>query len=152
MLVGPPGCGKSVTAWDLVSRGALRVTGDDIFFAITDRTHGEWRAYGVMDAVNAASEVLMDELMRRGLPVVADRTHLSRDARARPIELARRHGYRVEAWVWMNFDQAYGRNAERTGRDHVPVHIWRHMVEAFEVPRESEGFDRIHVEVASDPA
>lgn len=144
-LVGPPGCGKSVAAWDLVNRGALRITGDDLFFAITFRTHGEWRPYGVMDAVNKAMDVLLEELLIKGLTVVVDRTHLSPKSRARVLELAKTYGYRSEAWVWLNADQAQSRNAARTGRDQVPPEIWLKMVEAFRMPTLSEGFHAVRV-------
>lgn len=148
LMVGPPGCGKSMVAWQLVSKGALRVSGDDLFFAITDRTHSHWRPHRVMEAVNAAADVLMEGLVERGLPVIADRTHLSVRARSRPIAIARRHGYAVEALLWLNFDEARERNARRSGRDRVPEEIWQAMAQTFERPTQEEGIDRIRVVAA----
>lgn len=145
VLVGPPGCGKSALAWDLVARGVLRITGDDLFFAITDRNHESWRPYGVMDAVNTAMDVLMVELLKRGLPVVVDRTHLSARSRRRPLDLGHEMGYRVEAWVWGNVAEARRRNASRTGRDKVPQQNWDQMVSSFGFPEDTEGFDLVRI-------
>ena len=151
ILVGPPGCGKSMTAWDLVRRGALRITGDDFFFAMTDRKHVEWLDSGVMDCVNAAADTLMVRLMEKGLPVVVDRTHLSLRSRARCLVLAEEFGYTVEGRLWLNFGQARKRNSERTGRDQVPEVVWEKMVSAYAPPTEAEGFSQVLIEVAGDP-
>ena len=134
-----------MAAWQLVEGGALRITGDDIFFSLTDRTHAQWLKHGVMDAVNAAARHLMEGLMARGLSVVADRTHLSRASRAPVIAMAAAHGFRVEVLLWQNFEVAQKRNAARTGRDQVPEAIWQSMAKGYQRPSQEEGIDAIHI-------
>lgn len=143
LLMGPPGCGKSVAARRLMADGALRITGDDVFFAITDRKHSDWLAHGVMDAVNGAMDHLLQDLLSRGLDVVVDRTHLSRGKRANVLKWAKAADYEIDGLLWLNFEQAQGRNTARQGRDRVPESIWKKMADGYEHPTLKEGFTRL---------
>ena len=87
---------------------------------------------------------LIDEALAAGRKVVVDNTNLTRASRAGVIEVARRRGARVVAYVFLApLERCLERNARREGRARVPEFVVRNAARSIEPPTLDEGFDEI---------
>ena len=77
---------------------------------------------------------------------IADATHLHWPSRSKLLRAlgSSLKGVKVEAIVVKpSFDIIIKQNAQRTGREFVPLSVLRRMNGSFTMPTEEEGFDRI---------
>lgn len=80
------------------------------------------------------------------LDVYADATHLNEASRSKLLRAlgTSLKGIKVEAIVIRpSFDTIVKQNAQRSGREFVPLSALRRMSYQFTMPTEEEGFDRI---------
>ena len=86
------------------------------------------------------------------MPFVVDNTNPTREERARYVLPARERGYRVVAYLFdTGTEQAIARNAERAGRQAVPVSGLLGTRKRLEAPTIDEGFEEIwRVRLARD--
>lgn len=90
VLCGMIGSGKSTYARWRAGQGALVVCHDDLARMYHAGTRAEGRGYelGLRDAYHEAERELAAVALRHGRPVVIDRTHLTRESRARWVTFA----------------------------------------------------------------
>lgn len=146
MMVGIPGSGKST--WILNHQAKFKrpykvVSRDQIRFSLV----GEDEEYFSKEKevfekfVEAIKEGLDSDL-----DVYADATHLNEASRSKLLRAlgTSLKGVKVEAIVIRpSFDTIVKQNAQRSGREFVPLSVIRRMNYQFTMPTEEEGFDRI---------
>lgn len=143
MMVGIPGSGKST--WvknnfpDITS-----VSRDVIRFELLDERGGEYFDYEdeVFDKFirQIIGSLVVDEI------TIADATHLNKKSRARVLDKVRKFADEIEAVVLdTDLETAFERNDQREGRAWVKHGIIRRMWFSMEMPKETEGFDKITI-------
>ena len=146
MMVGVAGSGKST--WILNHQAKFKrpykvVSRDQIRFSLV----GEDEEYFSKEKevfekfVEAIKEGLDSDL-----DVYADATHLNEASRSKLLRAlgTSLKGVKVEAIVIRpSFDTIVKQNAQRSGREFVPLSVIRRMNYQFTMPTEEEGFDRI---------
>ena len=146
MMVGVPGSGKST--WILNHQAKFKrpykvVSRDQIRFSLV----GEDEEYFSKEKevfekfVEAIKEGLDSDL-----DVYADATHLNEASRSKLLRAlgTSLKGVKVEAIVIRPpFNTIIEQNAQRSGREFVPLSVIRRMNYQFTMPTEEEGFDRI---------
>ncbi|MBI3968129.1 MAG: ATP-binding protein [Chloroflexi bacterium] len=141
VLVGLPGSGKTTYARTRLPL-ALRVSLDDLRQMLTNRDY----VAELEGVVHAGGRALLDAVAREaaktGTDVVFDATNLTRERRALPIEVARRHGLSpVAVWVTSAVSAALARNAAR--KRHVPEDVIARFAAGLEPPSLDEGFEEV---------
>jgi predicted kinase len=136
ITVGLPGSGKSTY---LRRRGVNAISSDEIRLLIT----GDPADQGHHARVFSTIRYLIRQRLAVGRPVTyVDATHLMRWERKPYIQMARRHGCRIEALFFdVPLDVCIVRNSLRERV--VPVEAIRAMAGRMEVPDVEEGFDRV---------
>jgi predicted kinase len=136
ITVGLPGSGKSTY---LQRRGVNAISSDEIRQLITDDPADQTNHARVFGTIR----YLIRQRLAVGRPVTyVDATHLMRWERKPYIQMARRHGCRIEALFFdVPVDVCIVRNSLRERM--VPVEAIRLMAGRMEVPVVAEGFDRI---------
>jgi len=141
MMIGVPGSGKSTWVQNnksetdiLVSRDAIRFAmlkeGED-YFAHESEGFNEF----VWQIANALAE---------DKTVIADATHLNKNARKKVLDKVRKLADEIEAvMIDVHLITAIERNDNRTGRAFVPRGVIRRMYFSMEPPTKEEGFDKI---------
>ena len=138
LTVGLPGSGKS-TYLERLKVNAI--SSDEIRRLIIDDPHNQT----VHARVFAAMRYLIRQRISVGRKVTyVDATHLRRWERRPYIQLARRHGCKLEVWF---FDTPLEVCIQRNdGRERpVPDGVIRKLAEKLEPPVRAEGFDRVVV-------
>lgn len=146
MMVGVPGSGKSTwilnhqakfkRPYKVVSRDQIRfslVKEDEEYFSKEKEVFNKF--------VKEIKEGLDSDL-----DVYADATHINEASRSKLLRAlgSSLKGVKVEAIVVKSsFDTIIKQNAQRTGREFVPLSALRRMNGSFTMPTEEEGFDRI---------
>ena len=146
MMVGVPGSGKST--WILNHQAKFKrpykvVSRDQIRFALVkeDEEYFSKEKEVFEKFVEAIKEGLDSDL-----DVYADATHLNEASRSKLLRAlgTSLKGVKVEAIVIRpSFDTIVKQNAQRSGREFVPLSALRRMNYQFTMPTEEEGFDRI---------
>jgi predicted kinase len=136
ITVGLPGSGKSTY---LKRRGINAISSDEIRRLIADDPEDQT----VHKQVFATIRYLIRQRIATGRPVTyVDATHLTRWERRPYIQLARRHGCKVEALFFdVSLEVCMQRN-QRRGRI-VPERVIRDMARRMQPPAMEEGFARI---------
>ena len=100
---------------------------------------------------DARQTQMIEEALEAGKPVVVDNTNPTSAVRAPLIELARKHGAGVAAYVFeVPVKVAVARNRQREGKARVPDVAIFVTAKKLVPPQFEEGFDEIHV-VAAEP-
>lgn len=146
MMVGIPGSGKSyflannnlIKPYKVVSRDQIRfslVKEDEKYFSKEEEVFNKF----VKEIKNGLDE---------GLNVYADATHLNELSRAKLLRAlgSSLKDIKVEAIVIRPpFNIIKQQNAQRTGREFVPLSTIRRMNEQFTMPSCEEGFNKIWI-------
>jgi len=155
VLVGPIASGKSTYARQRAREGAIIICFDDL----TEMLHGEYRyEQGLRQVYRDMEEALARIALDAGKDVVVDRTHLTKESRARWVGFADRYNARlpefeaVTAAVWFPRDDAetHARRRFTTDPRGRPYDEWlavaRHhegQAEAEPLQAAGEGFDAV---------
>lgn len=146
IMVGVPGSGKST--WILNHQAKFKrpykvVSRDQIRFSLV----GEDEEYFSKEKEVFEKFVeAIKEGLDSNLDVYADATHLNEASRSKLLRAlgTSLKGIKVEAIVIRpSFDTIVKQNAQRSGREFVPLSALRRMNYQFTMPTEEEGFDRI---------
>ena len=152
MLVGLPASGKSTWAADHIAKnpemGFQVVSSDDI---IEEKALLEGLTYSASHKENigfaiAEMERRFQQHIKNGVNIIHDQTNLTVETRKK--HLAKVKGY-VKSAVIFTLDEKKWRwqletRKAKTGKD-IPEFVINHMTEAFELPTEQEGFDKVHL-------
>ena len=138
VTVGLPGSGKSTY---LARLGVNAISSDEIRRLIIDDPHDQT----IHARVFASMRYLIRQRIAVGRKVTfVDATHLRRWERRPYIQLARRHGCRLEAWFFDTpLEICIQRNATRDRP--VPEEVIRTLAAKLEPPTHAEGFHRVVV-------
>ncbi|MGZ4112748.1 MAG: AAA family ATPase [Tumebacillaceae bacterium] len=147
ILVGIPGSGKSMLAYELIQlEKRVYVNADDICPDLFGNggTTGDRN-----DAVFQSIKPELERLMKAGQPIVLDARLRLAKYRRPYVDLAKAHGYRAEA-IFLNvpLELAIENNrqsAEDGGRG-VAESVIRRYERHMRIPTYAEGFDRIEVQ------
>ena len=136
LAVGLPGAGKST--W-FAERGIRPLSSDAMRILLSDDEDNQTIHAEVFEALR----YLLVKRLQLGAPeTYVDATNLTRMQRRPFLQLAARFGARAEALCFTTpLAVCLERNAKRNRR--VPEHVMRAMADAYEEPREDEGFARI---------
>ena len=89
--------------------------------------------------------LLIDECFAAGTSFVVDNTNPTGKVRARYIESARKHGYRVIGYYFQSSISACKeRNSRRTGKALLPVSALAATHSILELPEWAEGYDELY--------
>jgi len=146
MMVGVPGSGKShflatnnlVKPYKIVSRDQIRfslVREDEPYFSKENEVFNKF-----VEEIKSGLD--------NGYNVFADATHLNEASRSKLLRAlgSSLKDIKVEAIVIRPpFDIIKQQNAQRTGREFVPLSAIRRMNEQFTMPSCEEGFDKVWI-------
>lgn len=136
ITVGLPGSGKSTY---FERRGVNAISSDELRRLIADNAADHTQHARVFAAVR----YLIRQRLAAGRKVTyVDATHLMRWERRPYIQLARKHGCKIEALFFdVPLDVCIARNGLR---DHVvPGRVIRKMAQRMQPPAKEEGFDKV---------
>lgn len=149
VLVGMIASGKSTYARKRADEGALVISHDDL----TEMLHARYRYEdGLREVYRGIEKALAVEILLSGRDVIIDRTHLTRESRARWVRFARATIYRPRIVAVVFPVESPGVHAERRfesdsrGRpweDWVRVALHHHAQYLEEPIKDDEGFDEI---------
>lgn len=97
-------------------------------------------------------KLLLEACLEAKQPFVVDKMNASREDRARYIQAARAHYFRVVGYYFRsNFEECLERNNQRTGKAKVPEKGLRGFQSRFQMPTYWEGFDALfHVSISEN--
>lgn len=135
--VGLPGSGKtSLLKW--TGLPGFRHGADDV----RERMFGDVSIQGLPSLVHAAARSMLEVRLYSGLPAAYDATNLTVRDRNSLFALAEKYGYYTVALIsQVSVEVAKKRNRERVSP--VPEFVIDRMVKKLEVPKSSEGFDKL---------
>jgi protein phosphatase len=145
VMVGAPGSGKS-TWIEKYNRSHphVSVLSSDALRAVYGRDENDQSVSG---KVFQYMEAEADSLVRNGNTVLIDATNMHRKARKPWVDLAKKYGVVLEAYVFIvDKDILIERNKKRGaegGRD-VPADVIERMLNNYVTPSREEGFDIVH--------
>jgi len=160
MMVGLPASGKSTFRAQLESNLRENLGSTDEYFIMSsddlienygltlNKTYNEVFAdEQLRDLIMLETNTKVDLAIRAGKTVVIDRTNMSKKARRAYIELAKLHGYEVDAMVFARpmTDEAHvewNRRLDRPGKT-IPNHVLVEMFRSYVRPTTEEGFDNV---------
>ena len=139
VMIGISGSGKSTFARGLkTSLGAEVVSTDDIRLEITGDATDQTRNGEVFGIARKR----IDDLLAQGKNAVIDATSLSQKDRRLWIDIGKKHGAEVLAYVVnRSVDVAKQQNLKRTRQ--VPDWVIDKQKSKFQLPTSAEGFDKI---------
>lgn len=146
MLIGVPGSGKSTYIRTNKMLKGLPVVSSDTYIEayakLSEKTYDEVfeKAIGpATDYVNSA----LEHCIKNNKSFIWDQTNLSRSSRRRKLAMIPRHWQKIAVVFKMpHKDELERRLANRAGKT-IPKDIMSKMIDQFEPPNASEGFDRI---------
>ena len=101
-----------------------------------------------MPAAQQQAQAILDRAIANGENIVWDQTNLTRQSRRRKIQRLKSNGYTVLAHAFEIDPAELARRqqvrASTTGKL-IPQHIVDTMIQSYEAPAASEGFDKITV-------
>ncbi len=145
VMVGAPGSGKStwVKKYNL-SHPYVTILSSDALRAVFGKDENDQT---VSAKVFQYMEIEADSLVRNGNTVLIDATNMHRKARKPWVDLAKKYGVVLEAYVFIvDKDVLIERNKKRGaagGRD-VPADVIERMLNNYVAPSREEGFDDVH--------
>ena len=136
ILCGVPGCGKSFYAENFRHDG-LTISRDQIRFGLLN---DEEDYFSKEDQVFNRFITMIHGNLKRGIPVMADATHLNKRSRAKLIN--KLHLQNVEKIIILYFKVPYElleqRNAARGGKQPIPFIALENMYNSMDVPSVEE--------------
>lgn len=145
VMVGAPGSGKStwVKKYNL-PHPCVTILSSDALRAVFGKDENDQT---VSAKVFQYMEIEADSLVRNGNTVLIDATNMHRKARKPWVDLAKKYGVVLEAYVFIvDKDILIERNKKRGaagGRD-VPADVIDRMLTNYVAPSQEEGFDAVH--------
>jgi len=149
-LIGVPGSGKTTWAQKYIDQGWAHVSTDRWIESAADQ---QGKTYGQvfkdeMPAAQQQAQAILDRAIANGENIVWDQTNLTRQSRRRKIQRLKSNGYTVLAHAFEIDPAELARRqqvrASTTGKL-IPQHIVDTMIQSYEAPAASEGFDKITV-------
>lgn len=102
------------------------------------------RINGDMLKTRHREKVLVEACLQAKQPFVVDKTNVTAAERAKYIEAAKQHRFRVVGYYFRsNFEESLSRNNQREGKARIPENGLRGMLKRLQKPSLSEGFDAI---------
>ena len=145
ITVGAPGSGKSTWVEKYKTTHAdTTFLSSDALRAVFGKNENDQTVSG---RVFEHMENEVDRLLREGKDVCIDATNMHRKARKLWITLAKQHGVKLTAYVFIvNRDILIERNQKRgeTGGRNVPVDVIDRMLTNYVEPSKEEGFNEVH--------
>ena len=145
VMVGAPGSGKST----FIEK--YKTTHPQTVFLSSDQLRGVFGKDENDQTVSAQvfrhMESEVDRLLSHNKDVCIDATNMHRKARQPWVDLAKKHGARLEAYVFIvDRDVLIQRNTKRgaAGGRNVPVDVIDRMLNNYVAPSRGEGFDAVH--------
>jgi len=90
-------------------------------------------------------QLLIDDALWQRANIVIDNTNVTREERARYIDIAKRHGYRVEGYFFQSIlSDCIQRNEKRDQAARIPTKAIVAMSNQLELPSRNEGFDELY--------
>lgn len=149
MLVGVPASGKSTFSYDNFDLGTIIST--DAIIDYISHTYGMTYNESFKDLIGFAEKVMwknINSCIERGLDIIIDRTNLTEKSRKKFIDKLKPFGYTFQAIVFpevgsaaLSEEEWKRRLANRPGKT-IPDHILESMVDNYEIPLMSEGFEK----------
>ena len=88
---------------------------------------------------------MLFEAVNSGTSCVIDNTNVSVAERKKYIDIAREHGYKIIGYYFRSvIDECRIRNAQRTGKKHLPEVALRSRAALLQRPSYAEGFDELY--------
>ncbi len=148
LMVGLPYSGKSTFVQNHPMLSALTVVDSDSY--IEKRALKENRSYGVIfgETIGLAlayRDELVEKCFKRKSSFVIDQTNVTKESRARWIEWANRHRYRIVVYSFAlppDEDALMERIKKRSNKV-IPLSVLADMIGQYEKPSLIEGFDSV---------
>lgn len=145
VMVGAPGSGKSTFVEKYKStHPEMEFLSSDALRAVFGKNENDQT---VSAQVFRHMENQVDQLLHSNKDVCIDATNMHRKARKPWVDLAKKHGARLEAYVFIvDKDILIARNKKRGaegGRD-VPADVIERMLNNYVAPSKEEGFDAVY--------
>jgi len=145
ITVGAPGSGKSTWIEKYkTTHPYMNFLSSDVLRAVFGKDEND---QSVSAQVFRHMENEVDRLLSEGKDVCIDATNMHRRARKVWIDLAKKHGAMVTAYVFIvDRDTLIERNQKRgeTGGRNVPVDVIDRMLTNYVEPTKEDGFQQIH--------
>jgi len=151
MLVGVPASGKST--WRVTRLGGfgIELSTDDIIERLADRWGFTYNEI-FKDTISFAEKVMKRDFIEaaeRDVDVIIDRTNLTAKSRRKWIEMLKLYQYEIDCVVFpevgseaLSHEEWKRRLNSRQGKS-IPQEVLDRMINSYEIPLKSEGFDNI---------
>jgi predicted kinase len=152
ILVGVPASGKST--WHRIKFGdySTNVASTDKIIETVASSYGMTYDEGFKELIQFAEKIMWRQItayLMRGSDFIIDRTNLSAKSRAKFIQKLKLHRYEIEAVVFpevgseaLSKEEWKRRLNSRAGKT-IPQEALDRMINSYEIPLKSEGFDNI---------
>lgn len=150
MMIGLPGVGKSTYISETEHLSEAKLISSDAY--IEEQARYRQKTYNeLFDSLikNASSKAKYEFHvgLEENTDMVIDRTNMSKKSRQWWIDLAKKNGATLVAyvfWVPGNYVEEHAKRlASRPGKV-IPENVMKQMVASYEAPQFSEGFDEIY--------
>ena len=151
MLVGVPASGKSTWTFNKFGTMANVASTDKIIEEVAS-DYGMTYNEGFNELIQFAEKVMWRQIMSyqmRGADFIIDRTNLTAKARKRFIQKLKLHRYEIDCVVFpevgseaLSHEEWKRRLNSRQGKS-IPQEVLDRMINSYEIPLKSEGFDNI---------
>lgn len=150
-LIGPSGSGKtSLAKWcRLLAPGNIHwVSSDEIRKELFGDDLREVQTRAHHERVFTLFHKRIAEAMEKGSPVISDATNLTRQSRAKALELAKANGYKPIAFLFeASTETLMDRQSRRVQNEQVPREAVEKHISRFDLITEeallTEGFDEV---------
>lgn len=147
ILIGMPASGKSTWINGSLSEDPYYVASTDDTIETVSRLYDMTYDQGFKNLIGFAESVMWNDLQQvvgEGIKIYVDRTNLSAKSRKKFIDFLKPHGYTFEAIVFPTPDETEWRRRldSRQGKT-IPENVLKGMRDSYEIPLQSEGFDKI---------
>jgi len=146
LLIGNIGSGKSTIAKKFVKKGYVCICRDSLRYMIGAGDYIFNRS--LEPTINKAEKKIVIEFMKLGVNLVIDEVHATEHLRKMHIDLAKKYGYHITAYVMPRLDKKTSVDRRMTNPHGQPDRIswevvWEGFDSRYEEPTKEEGFDKI---------